>query len=296
MKKIGKTALMIVGALLVCAVGLGVVNGLAADGAWTFGWLDYRYEGQYEVGSGSVAGSNREELKKLCLDWLDGSVRVIPCDDALISLTEDSSKALTEGDELRWGFSEDGRTLTVMYRKSAWYFEGTRGEGKSLILRIPRKILAQLEEIEISTRGAEVYLENLETNGIRIATQRGNVKGVGCAVENLNLTSKRGDLQWDGTVVSNAALQTERGSVTMKDTDCPEVTQVKTENGKVSLTFGEQASFALQWSTEGGSAVSDFTLTEGADGKLICGDGASSVVVETKNGDLWIYKSTKTAD
>lgn len=296
MKKIGKTALMILGALLVCAVGLGVVNGLAADGAWTFGWLDYRYEGQYQIGSGSVAGSNRAELKKLSLDWLDGSVRVVPCDDALISLTEDSSKALTEGDELRWGFSEDCSTLTVMYRKSAWYFEGTRGEGKSLILRIPRKILAQLEEIEISTRGAEVHLEKLDTNAIRVTTQRGNVKGVGCAVENLTLNSKRGDLQWDGTVLKSTVMQTAKGSVTLQDVNCPKAIQVKTGNGKVSLTLGEQASFALQWITAGGSSFSDFALTESAEGKLICGDGAATIAVETQKGDLWIHKNANTAD
>jgi DUF4097 and DUF4098 domain-containing protein YvlB len=184
----------------------------------------------------------------------------------------------------------------VKYRKSAWYFEGTRGEGKSLILRVPRKILEQLEEIEITTRGAEVHLEKLDTNGIRVTTQRGNVQGIGCAVENLNLTSKRGDLQWNGTVAGNVAMQTAKGSVTLQDANCPKSIQVKTGNGKVSLTLGEQASFALQWITDAGSSVSEFALTDGADGKLICGDGASSVTVETQKGDLWIYKSTKAAD
>ena len=296
MKKIGKIALITVGALLVCAVVLGVVNGLVADGAWTFGWLDYRYEGTYEMGSGSVPGSNREGLKKIRLDWLEGSVRVIPCDDALISLTEESSMTLTEGDQLRWGFNEDGSVLTVMYRKSAWYFEGNRGEGKSLILRIPRRILAGLESLEITARGAQVTLEDLDTNQILVTTRHGNVTGKGCAVESLALTSKRGSLRWEGTVSGEATLLAERGTVTLKDAGCPRVTNVKTGDGKVTLSFSEDSSFALQWITEKGSSVSDFSLEEGSDGKLIYGGGASSVTVETKNGDLWLRKNTKTAD
>ena len=296
MKKLGKTALMIMGALLVGAVILGVVNGLAADGAWTFGWLYYRYEVQYEMGSGSVRCSNREGLKEIRLDWLEGNVRVVPCDDALISLTEDSSMTLADGDQLRWGFNEDGSVLTVKYRKSAWYFEGNRGEGKSLILRIPRRILENLELLEITTRGAQVSLENLDTEKIIVTTQGGDVKGVGCEVDALSLSSKRGSLQWNGTVEDEAKLYTEKGTVTLKDTDCPLVTDVKTVNGKVSLTLGTDASFALTWITEGGSSVSDFSLTEGSDGRLICGDGEAGIRVETKKGDLWLHKSTSTAD
>ena len=53
---------IVMGALLLGAVVMGVLNALVADGAWHFGWESYRYEDSgYEIGGASVP--SRTSLK-----------------------------------------------------------------------------------------------------------------------------------------------------------------------------------------------------------------------------------------
>ena len=85
-KKIIKYAAFVVGGLIVGAILLGVLNGLVGKGEWNLGWTNYRYDDTaYDVGEGSIAAPN---VEKIDLDWIDGNVRVVLCQDAYISITE----------------------------------------------------------------------------------------------------------------------------------------------------------------------------------------------------------------
>ena len=164
---------IVMGALVLGAVIMGVLNALVADGAWHFGWESYRYEDSgYEIGGASVPSRT---VRHIDLDWLDGDVTVLPCDDKYISLSEKGSGILEEEDLLRWHLSEDGSTLTVKYRKSAWFLSGSEDMRKELILRIPREMLADLQTLSITTRRGNVSLSNVEPKTLVIDTQRGDV-------------------------------------------------------------------------------------------------------------------------
>ncbi len=164
---------IVMGALLLGAVVMGVLNALVADGAWHFGWESYRYEDSgYEIGGASVPS---RAVRHIDLDWLDGDVTVLPCEDKYISLSEKGSGILEEEDLLRWHLSEDGSTLTVKYRKSAWFLSGSEDMRKELILRIPREMLADLQTLSITTRRGNVSLSSIEPKTLAIDTQRGDV-------------------------------------------------------------------------------------------------------------------------
>ena len=119
-KKIIKYAAFIIGGLVLGAILLGVLNGLVGKGEWNLGWTNYRYDDSaYHKGQGTIPAP---ALEKIELDWIDGSVTVVICQDAYVSVSESAPAELTEKTQLHWFVSEDGKTLSIKYRGSSSFF------------------------------------------------------------------------------------------------------------------------------------------------------------------------------
>lgn len=276
MKKLGKVILAVAAALVVCAVVLGLLNGLVAKGAWTFGWVDYQYdESGFTAGGASVTAPNADRLKRIEIDWIDGSVQVIPCQDICVSMTESAEGDMGEGNELRWKLSEDGTTLTVRYRKSSWFFLGTHKENKTLTLRVPERFFGQLEELDVKVRSSQVTVTGLTLSTLRFSAEQGSLTVRDCAT-------------------SEILAATQGGSIGLSSPICPQKLDLQTRGGDVTLALGTDASFALDWQTEGGNLISDLPLTS-ADGAYRYGEGKAELRVKTAKGDLQIkeYKPEK---
>lgn len=164
---------IVAGALVLLTVVIGILNALVADGGWHFGWESYRYnEEGYQEGGASVPSL---DVTTIDIDWLDGSVTILPCDDKYISLSERSREGLEEGQTLRWCLSEDGRTLTVKYRKSSWFLSASVDRSKELVLRIPKGLLEELNVLKVKTDRGTVSVSGVEAANIEIRTERGDV-------------------------------------------------------------------------------------------------------------------------
>lgn len=244
MKKVAIVSAIVAGALILGAILLGVANALFADGAWTLGWKDYRYdEDGYTVGDGSV---HAERVTAIDLDWIDGKVLIVPCDDMFISLSESAEEELPETAQLRWRVDADG-TLSVKHRKSQWFFGlGTNNE-KELILRIPRKFFDGMQRMSIETESASVTLKDVFASTVEIKSENGNIH--------------------------------------LEFNECPHSSNVKTENGKVTVLLSRNADVALTWQTEKGQLSYDLPITA-ENGRYVLGSGTNQIYVETKKGNL----------
>lgn len=192
-KKLKKTLLItaiVAAALLLAAVIVGVLNALVANGSWNFGWTDYRYDDKgYEIGEGSVLANTVTEIE---VDWIDGAVEVVLCQDRYISLSEKSTDALTEEGRMRYALHADGTRLTVRYRASSWYFGNSKNKEKTLILRIPEHMIesGQLKSLKIKSVSGDVSVDatpitrptdgerplSLALNLLRVETKTGDVR------------------------------------------------------------------------------------------------------------------------
>ena len=269
MKKQTKKALIIlgvvVGALLLFAVIFGVLNALVADGKWSFGWSDYRYdESGYEIGEGSVPAAS---ISRIEVDWIDGEVEIVACQDTYISLSEDCDYELPESARLRWGVSGDGKTLTVKYRKSSWFFAvGTGNRNKKLTLRVPERFFEQLTEIDIDVESSAVTVKDMTAQKLSFESETGRLVTRGCTFSEVDAESKSGVLD-----VGFAS--------------CPGKVELDSERSDLTLRLPSNAEFTLEFLTENGKISTDFSLTQSGN-RYTVGNGSAQLLAKTKKGDL----------
>ena len=228
-KNIIKYAVFIIGGLLVGAILLGVFNGLVGKGEWNLGWTDYRYDDSaYKVGEGSIAAPNVETID---LDWIDGNVSVVLCQDAYISITESAPAELSENTRVHWCVSEDGKTLSIKYRASSSFFGANKDKNKDLILRIPEKLLGQLKNLNINAVSSNVTVSDIIVDNINVQTGSGNVDFELPEGSAFTLTheTKRG-----GTPTIDFPI-TKEGNTYVCGTDGIKI-NVKTNSGKIAVT------------------------------------------------------------
>ena len=228
-KKIIKYAAFIIGGLVLGAILLGVLNGLVGKGEWNLGWTNYRYDDSaYHKGQGTIPAP---ALEKIELDWIDGSVTVVICQDAYVSVSESAPAELTEKTQLHWFVSEDGKTLSIKYRGSSSFFGTNKDKEKDLILRIPEKLIGQLQTLNINAVSSNVTVSNIVVDNIDVKTASGNVTIELPEATAFTLTheSRRG-----GTPTIDFPV-TQEGNTYVSGTDGIKI-NVKTNSGKVAIT------------------------------------------------------------
>ncbi len=258
-KKILSIGATVLAVFLAVALILGIVQGLSQNGGWSL-WASYRYEDEgYMIGSGSVPST---QLRTLNVDWIDGEVEIVLCQDAYLSITETSQKTLSENAKLRWSISEDGTIFTVKYRKSTAFLGfGEGGDSKKLTLRVPASVASQLNEVYVNAGSASVRVEGVSCRTLAITTKTGKITVEDGVYNSITLTSQTGDLFASPTTVVRAELLTERG-----DAD---------------LELPADVGFSL--CVQSKNFVCDRILTETADGYLF-GDGATSLSIVAEAG------------
>ena len=228
-KKIIKITAITIGGILLCAILLGVLNGLVGKGEWTLGWTNYRYDDSlYHKGQGTIPAP---ALEKIELDWIDGNVTVVICQDAYISVSESAPADLTEKTQIHWLVSEDGKTLSIKYRGSSSFWGRTKDKDKDLILRIPEKLIGQLQTLSINAVSSNVTVSNIIVDNIDVKTASGNVTVELPEATAFTLTHES---RRDGTPTIDFPV-TQEGNTYVSGTDGIEI-NVKTNSGKVVVT------------------------------------------------------------
>ena len=245
LKKAGLIALIVAGGLILAALLLGVLNALLADGEWSIGWKDYRYdESGYTVGDGTIP---TDRLTGIDVDWIDGLVEIVACDDAFPSVSESSGNELPDSARLRWSVDGDG-VLHIKYRSSSWVFGfGQNDRQKKLTVRIPKYFLKDLNSIDIEAGTASVFLRDV--------------------------TAKEIDVEGSS------------GLVDASFSELPLYLDISTTSGRVTLRLTDVASFCLDFESKKGTLTSDLPLHSEKE-NYVYGSGTSSLEVDTVGGDL----------
>lgn len=285
LKRVAVIAAITMGAFLLLAIVLGVLNALVGDGRWNFGWNDYRYDDEgYEVGEGTVPHTG---ITAIDLDWIDGGVEIIACQDSYISLSEKAPSPIPDSAELRWRVDAEGK-LSIKYRKSDWFFGiGTDNREKQLTLRIPESYFAGLTEIEIKVSSSNVVIRNLTAAKLEFESASGALIVQNCHFSSFSAESKKGKIVTDGLLSDAVSVESSEGKVELGFSRCPKKLEIDATYGDVTLRLPSDASFSLSWETKNGRLSHDLPLTQ--TGKhYVAGQGEAAFAVTTKNGSLTV--------
>ena len=286
-KKIFRILSLAALSLLLAAVVIGVLNALVADGKWTFGWRDYRYDEEgYTVGEGSIP---TQSVGRIEVDWIDGEVEVVACQDRYPSLTEIAQNELPESAQVRWRVSEDGSTLSIKYRKSSWFLGvGSGNREKKLILRIPEKLMDNLSVLDIEGVSTNVKVSDVRAESFVFSSVSGWLLTKNCAFGTASLSGESGELTLGADIGGAVSISTQYGKVTLESSLAPSAVSISTKSGDIRLVLPSDASFGFDWSGKG-SVTSDLPCTrEGSVYRI--GDGTLTYAVTSQKGDLYIVK------
>lgn len=174
MKKATVIVVIVLGVLILGAVVVGVLNALVGGGQWTFGWSDYHYDdSQYSVGDGTIYAN---DLHRISVDWIDGTVQIVVCQDEYLSVTESAPRTLTDDSRMRWYVNEADHSLSIKYRKSSSFFGGAENKQKDLIVRVPERMMAQLATLDVKVVSSRLTVEGIEPSKMTVDSVSGDVK------------------------------------------------------------------------------------------------------------------------
>jgi hypothetical protein len=142
------------------------------------------------MGEGSIPAQMLTEIE---IDWLDGAVLILPCEDAYPSLTEETADGAALPDSARVRWCVEGEKLTVKYRASSWFFGlGKQSRNKTLTLRIPEAMLSGLQELDVTTTSGNVVLDRLDLAALEVETGSGNIRVQNTTLEGLSIENNSG--------------------------------------------------------------------------------------------------------
>ncbi len=264
-----KKVLIIVGIvmilLLLGAVVLGVLNATVGHGEWTFGWSDYRYDDSgFSIGNGSVPARS---IQNIVVDWIDGELNIVSCEDTYISLTESADEPLSEDSQVHWKISDDGLTLTVKYRASSWFFGSGSNKNKNLTLRIPEYMMQTMQLVEVRAVSSNVTLSDIQTKALTVETVSGKLTVLGGMTEKMT-------------------ANTVSGKILLKDVITPAAEYIfNSVSGDIELILPESVSFTMALESVSGSIKNDFTK-DPATGRYGAGERIISLTANTVSGSI----------
>ncbi len=279
---------IIAGALVLMAVLLGIFNGLSEKPLWNLGWSDYRYDDSaYTVGDGTVFA---EGITSVSLDWIDGKVKVVLCDDDYISLTETSVLELTEESRVHWFISEEGNALSVKYRASSWFLGKSQNKHKVLTVRIPRHMMENLERLEIHTISSDIEIVDVNAKMFTIQTTSGDMDLRGCNGDRLLVNAGSGALTFEGGVQEELRVEGKTGEIKITSAVTPKTLDLQITAADMTVTLPQDASFALTYESRGNQKPDLDFPTRTENDRYLCGNDSAHAdfTVKTKTGKLKI--------
>ncbi len=275
----------VVGGLILLAVLIGVLNATVAKGTWSLGWTNYRYdETGYEIGDGTIP---QEGIKALEIDWIDGEIEILVCEDAYPSITETSKDELPESARLRWMIDDMG-TLHIKYRESSYYFSGNARK-KKLTVRLPAVLAENLSQIDLSVVSSNVMIKNMSAERLELESVSGNFIAEECRFGELDAELVSGAFVCNSPVTRSFDVETTSGTVLLMSDVCPAQINVESVSGEVKLTLPETTGMTLSFETVSGRFINGLGLSQSGN-RFVSGDGSVPIRVETTSGDLFLEK------
>lgn len=212
--------------------------------------------------SGSVSA---QEVSRLAIHWVAGSVRVEPSETA----TDIRFRLIGEDDaKFPMVWSQSGDTLVLSYAKSTKMPISVNVLRKDLVVTVPAGWSAQ--EIRIDNVSGDMTLTDID-------------------VTDLTVDNVSGELDFSGFCRS-AEVSTVSGDCTLTLTSAPNSIDLDSVSGQLVVVLPENTGFTAELDSLSGKMYSDFSTTY-QDDTMYYLDGACKITMDSVSGNLRIRQS-----
>ena len=246
-------------AALVFSVGFSSTSGPISDlfCIWNTSQVD---------GISSPSGSvSAQEVSRLAIHWVAGSVRVEPSENA----TDISFRLIGEDDaKFPMVWSQSGDTLILSYTQTNKIPISVNVRRKDLVVTVPAGWAAQ--DISIDNVSGDMTLTDITVTGLTVS----NVSG---------------ELDFSGSC-RTAKVDTVSGDCTLTLTAAPNSIDLDSVSGQLVVALPENTGFTANLDSLSGKLYSDFATTY-QDDTMRYLDGACKISMDSVSGDLRIRQS-----
>ena len=263
--------LVIYSIITVILIGV-LVTGLNWNG---FDW-DADSAGQSVTGTASVDASS---IKRICIEWVDGTVDVRAAQQDTITFSE------TNGEKLCMVYSFKGDTLVIRYSKESLKLGiHIKTPDKHLTVHVPQDWIA--DEIEISAVSANITVDLPEVRETEIESVSGDISIRYERSGEISLTTVSGQTAFEG-ICKELECSSVSGECNVKLLGSTKEIRMNSISGGLEIVLDGQSGFTAQLDSVSGSISSDFPTSITGQTHTY-GDGSIRIEAETVSGGIRI--------
>lgn len=166
-------------------------------------------------------------------------------------------------------------------RENKWFNLSPNFAPETLLLKlhVPEKLVHTIEFKGIS---ADVYLENIHSNSLKLATTSGDIDGENLQFQTADIQTVSGDLELE-KLLGEASITTESGDIYLTMADLIHPIEITSTSGDVELiTSNEPTDVNFQVKSVSG----DINLLGKYNESAVVGKGTTLVDIQTTSGDI----------
>ena len=263
--------LVIYSIITVILIGV-LVTGLNWNG---FDW-DSDSAGQSVTGTASVDTSS---IKRICIEWVDGTVDVRAAQQDTITFSE------TNGEKLCMVYSFKGDTLVIRYSKESLKLGiNIKTPDKHLTVHVPQDWIS--DEIEISAVSANITVDLPEVRETEIESVSGDISIRYERSGEISLTTVSGQTAFEG-ICNELECSSVSGECNVKLLGSAKEIRMNSISGGLEIVLDGQSGFTAQLDSVSGSISSDFPTSITGQTHTY-GDGSIRIEAETVSGGIRI--------
>ena len=220
----------------------------------------------------NTASVAADEVQKISIDWVAGSITLVPGDteEIVFQETYNPDRPMiweVGGGELEIQYAD--YALNALDRLDAKNFK------KDLTITVPRDWTSR--KLEINAASSNVEVRDLQVEDVEINCVSGRSRLENCVSREVSLMTVSGDVRFTGSL-EKLECSAVSADCTLRLDKTPRDIELYSVSGGLDLELPEDSGFQVEMTGARKKLDTDFEVT-GSDGRYLCGDGSCQIEV-----------------
>lgn len=234
-----------------------------------------------------VAVFPTNEIDRLEINWVGGTIDIRPTDTEGIMVSEENSDPKNP-----MVLKQIGSKLTIQDRKDNQGVSILKNaQRKDLYISVPKSWICK--ELSINSASAQIVITGMTILNTNFDVATGAMILSDCHIQKMDIDGASGNLDFSGTL-EELDFDGASASADMTIYNKPKSLKMDGMSGKMELTLPEDCGFTVKQDSLSGKADIDFE-TKSTNGNLVYGDGSCRITVDGLSSNIKIHKSSDAA-